>query len=135
MSLSGSLSLACALLNTLSCVLLVVGFGFAKRHQPEKHRRIMLSALLVSALFLVVYLARVVLSQTQHYHGPYRSPYLVILFSHMALAALVPPLVLRAVYLALKKRIAEHRRLVRWVFPMWLYVSVTGVVIYLFHHP
>jgi putative membrane protein len=93
----------------------------------------MLAAVGISAVFLVSYLARVALSGTHPYpeDAPLRGLYLVILATHVLLAALVPPMALRAVWLAMKGRFEEHKRLVKWAAPVWLYVSVTGVLVYL----
>jgi len=92
----------------------------------------------VSCLFLVSYVTRVLISGTHKYpgEGVWKTIYLAILMSHMLLAILVPPLALRALFLAIKKRYAEHRRLVRYTWPIWMYVSVTGVLVYvLLYHP
>ena len=99
----------------------------------------MLSACVVSALFLVCYLIRVVLTGTHRFPGEglWRAVYLVILSTHMLLAVIVPVLALRAVQLAWQSRIEAHRRIVRYAYPIWLYVSVTGVIVYamLYHFP
>jgi putative membrane protein len=123
-----------ATLNGLSGVLLLVGFLFIKK-EPKSiaaHRFAMLSACTVSALFLCCYLLRVALTGTHSFpgHGLWRSVYLGILVTHMLLAATVPFMAVRAVQHAFGKRFAEHRRLVRYLFPVWLYVSVTGVIVY-----
>ena len=93
----------------------------------------MLGALTASGLFLILYLTRFYLSGTHTFAGTgvAKNVYLSILFSHMLLAVVAFPLVLRLVYLATKGRFGEHRRLARWVFPIWLYVSVTGLTVYL----
>jgi putative membrane protein len=134
-----TLAAANALLNTTSAVLLFTGWRAIRRRAVALHRRCMLAALGVSAVFLVSYLARVYLTGTHRYpgHGALKAVYLGLLFSHMGLAMVVPPLALRAVWLALRQRIAEHRRLVRYTLPIWMYVSVTGVVVYwmLYHGP
>lgn len=124
-----------AALNLACTGLLISGFRAIRAGDRERHRRLMLSALGVSVVFLVSYLIRFALSE-----GPKRFPddvlwvwgaYMLILATHTALAALVPFLALRTVWLASKERWADHRRLARTTFPVWLYVSVTGVVIYL----
>jgi uncharacterized membrane protein YozB (DUF420 family) len=120
-------------LNSLSAVFLLAGYGFAKAHNRAAHKKCMVSALGVSAVFLVCYLTRFWLTGAHRYsgEGPLRIVYFGMLFSHMTLAAATPPLALRAAWLATKGRIAEHRRLVRYAWPVWLYVSITGVLVYL----
>ena len=126
-------------LNSLSAICLLAGRYFIAHKQITAHRRAMLSACVVSALFLVCYLIRVALTGTHRFPGSgvARLAYLFILVSHMLLAAVVPVLAARALFLAFRGRIEEHRRLVRYAWPIWLYVSVTGVVVYLmlYHWP
>lgn len=131
--LGDTLALVNASLNATSGALLLAGLFFIRRRNTHAHRRAMLGALTASALFLVFYLTRVALTGTHTFAGDggARVAYLAILFSHMTLAALVAPLVIRLVYLASKRRFHGHARLARWVYPMWLYVSVTGLVVYL----
>lgn len=121
-----------ATLNATSAVLLLLGYRAVRRQEIERHRRLMVSAACVSAVFLVSYLV-------YHAHvgsvkftgtGPVRTLYFSILLTHTVLAAVIVPMVLRTLYLGLKRRDETHRRLARWTFPLWLYVSVTGVVIY-----
>ncbi len=122
-----------AVLNSASAILVLAGVYFIKQGNVTAHKTCMLAALGVSALFLTSYLI-------YHYQvgsvrfereGPIRAVYLGILLTHTVLAAAVVPLVLRTVYLALKNRLDSHRRIARWTFPIWIYVSVTGVVVYL----
>ena len=122
-----------AVLNSASAILVLAGVYFIKQRNVTAHKTCMLAALGVSALFLTSYLI-------YHYQvgsvrfereGPIRVIYLGILLTHTVLAAAVVPLVLRTVYLALKNRLDSHRRIARWTFPIWIYVSVTGVVVYL----
>ncbi len=123
-----------ALLNTMAAVLLVLGRVAVKQGDVPRHRKLMLSALGVSALFLVLYLAnRYIQGELTVYPatGLLKAVYLAILIPHSILAAVILPFILAAVYYALKGRTATHVRIVRWVWPLWLYVSVTGVVIYL----
>ena len=126
-------------LNSLSAICLLAGRYFIAHKQITAHRRAMLSACVVSALFLVCYLIRVVLTGTHRFPGEglWRAVYLVILSTHMLLAVIVPVLALRAVQLAWQSRIEAHRRIVRYAYPIWLYVSVTGVIVYamLYHFP
>ncbi len=122
-----------ALLNGTSAALLVAAFVAVRSHKVDKHRRLMLSAIGCSALFLVSYAVRVATSGTHRFPevGWVKTAYLVLLGSHTLLAAVVLPLVLRTVYLGLKRNDARHRRIARWTLPVWLYVSVTGVLVYL----
>jgi putative membrane protein len=126
-----------ALLNATSAVLLTLGWRAIKRRQIERHWKLMVAAFTTSSLFLVSYLLRFYLSGTHRYPGDGwdKALYLAILFSHMLLAALLVPLALRALYLGARRRDAKHRRLARWTWPIWMYVSITGVVIYLMLYP
>ena len=122
-----------ATLNGSCAVLLTSGYVAIRRGGREIHRRIMLTAFGVSALFLVCYLVRVAISGTHAYPGTgaARTAYFVLLGTHMVLAVATPPLAIRSIYLAWRGRIAEHRKLVKVTLPVWLYVSVTGVLVYL----
>jgi uncharacterized membrane protein YozB (DUF420 family) len=96
------------------------------------HRRAMLTALSASALFLIFYVTRLAFTGTHEFagEGAARAVYFSILFSHIVLAMLLVPLVLRLVYLVRRLRFRKHARLARWTFPIWAYVSVTGLVVY-----
>jgi uncharacterized membrane protein YozB (DUF420 family) len=122
-----------ATLNATSAILLVLGWRAVKRREIERHRRLMIAAALVSAAFLVCYLVYHAQVGSVRFTatGAPRTIYFAILISHTILAAAIVPLVLRTLYLGLKRRDDPHRRIARWTFPLWLYVSVTGVVIYL----
>lgn len=128
-----------ATLNGSAAVLLVAGRLAIARRRPQLHRGIMLTAVVLSALFLASYLTRVALTGTHvdPHHGLLHVFYLTVLGTHMLLAILVVPLVLVALTLALRRRFDKHRAVARWTFPIWLYVSVTGVVVYvvLYHVP
>lgn len=128
-----------AALNSLSAVLLFCGWLAIRRREVTIHRRCMIGAFSVSALFLVSYLVRFALTGTHRYggSGALKVVYLVLLFSHMALAAAVPVLAIASLWLGLKGRFDRHRRWVRWAYPIWMYVSVTGVIVYLmlYHGP
>jgi uncharacterized membrane protein YozB (DUF420 family) len=122
-----------AVLNTIATLLLVAGWVFIRRGQWRAHRATMIAAFAVSAIFLVCYL-------TYHYlvghvpftgQGPVRIVYFAILISHILLAVTVPVLAISMFVLAYRGRWEAHRRLGRITMPIWLYVSVTGVVIYL----
>jgi putative membrane protein len=109
-----------------------VAYRAIRRLEIEKHRRWMLAAATTSALFLVSYLVYHARVGSVRFAGvgAARAVYFTILGSHTVLAVLVLPLVLRTLYLGLKRRDDRHRRIARWTFPVWLYVSVTGVVVY-----
>ncbi len=120
-------------LNAISATLVLTGWRAIKRKNVTLHRRCMKAAIAASALFLVCYVIRASLTGTHRFEGPaaIRMLYLVVLFSHMTLAVLVVPLVGRTAYLAIRGRLDEHRRIARVTLPIWLYVSVTGVLIYI----
>ena len=121
-----------ATLNGISAVLLTTGYAFIRSKRIGLHRACMLSACTTSVLFLVSYLTYHAIAGSKHFPGTgaIRQVYFAILISHTLLAALVPPLAITTLVLALKGRFDRHRRLAHWTLPIWLYVSVTGVVIY-----
>jgi uncharacterized membrane protein YozB (DUF420 family) len=121
-----------AALNFLSAAFLLVAYRAIREMQIEKHRRWMLAAATTSAIFLVSYLAYHARVGSVRFAGTgaARPVYFTILGTHTILAVAVLPLVLRTLYLGLKRRDDRHRRIARWTFPIWLYVSVTGVVVY-----
>lgn len=121
-----------ALLNLSSAVFLVAGLRFVRRRELGRHRRCMIGAVTAAALFLVFYVVRFSLTGTHRFEGPapLRAAYLSILFSHMALAVVIVPMIARLLYLIRRRRFKAHAKLARWAFPMWLYVSVTGLVVY-----
>lgn len=122
-----------ALLNTSSTVLLIVGYLAVRRKNVPVHRASMVGAFVASCVFLVGYLTRFALTGSHRFPdlGWVRVAYLVILFSHMVLAVVTVPLVLRTLFLAYKKRFDAHRKIARITYPIWLYVSFTGVLVYL----
>jgi len=119
-------------LNSASFLLLVLGWISVRQKRVERHRKLMGAAFLTSALFLISYLTRYAMTGAHHIAatGWVKAAYLALLFTHMILAAVVVPLILRALFLALKGRFAEHRKIARVTFPIWAYVSLTGVVVY-----
>ena len=131
--LGDTLAAVNASLNATSAVALVTGLVLIRRRNAHAHRRAMLTALTASAIFLVFYVTRVALTGTHEFagQGAARTVYFTVLFSHMALAVVVVPLVLRLLWLVRKRRFGDHARLARWVFPVWAYVSVTGLLVYL----
>ena len=121
-----------ASLNASAAGLLTAGFLFIRRKNVAAHRACMTAAFTVSTLFLASYLTHHALHGSTRFQGTgaARAAYFAILISHTLLAIAIVPLVLRTFYLARRDRIPEHRRLARWTLPLWLYVSVTGVVVY-----
>lgn len=120
-------------LNATSAMALAAGWVFIKRRDTHRHRAAMITAVSASALFLVFYLTRVAFTGTHEFAGTgtARTVYFTVLLTHMALAVLVVPLVLRLLWLVGQRRFGDHARLARWTFPIWAYVSVTGLVVYL----
>ncbi|MCA8977926.1 MAG: DUF420 domain-containing protein [Planctomycetes bacterium] len=121
-----------ALLNGIAFVLICAGLIAVKRGQVELHKKLMLAAVGVSALFLCCYLVYHVMGEPVRYRRDdwTRPVYLVLLGTHVVLAAVQVPLILRTVWLGLKDRRAQHRRWARITAPIWLYVSATGVIVY-----
>ena len=122
-----------AFLNGTSAVLLSAGFVFIRRKHIAAHRACMLSAFGVSALFLVSYLVYHAQAGSVPFQGRgwVRPVYFALLLSHIVLAAVIVPLALTTIHRAWTGRFDRHRRIARWTLPIWLYVSVTGVLIYL----
>ena len=125
-----------ASLNALSGVFLLTGYVLIRQKRIDVHRRFMLAACATSVLFLISYVT---------YHvmrggavtpftgtGPIRTVYFTILISHTILAVVILPLAILSVWNGLKMRVPQHRRVARWTFPLWMYVSVTGVLVYFF---
>ena len=119
-------------LNALGAVFLVAGYAMIRRRRIEAHRACMLTAFACSVAFLTSYLI-------YHYHagstpfpgtGAIRPVYFFILITHIVLAAAVPPLALLTLWRAWKERFPAHARIARWTLPIWLYVSATGVIVY-----
>ena len=122
-----------AALNALATLLLTVGYVAVRRKRIWLHKRCMLAAFAVSCVFLTSYLLYHYLhGSTKFTHpGPIRYVYFFILITHVTLAVVNLPLVLVTLSRALRGRIEEHKRIARWTWPIWMYVSVTGVVVYL----
>jgi len=121
-----------AFLNGTSAVLLSAGFAFIRRRNVAAHRACMLAAFGVSAAFLVSYVVYHAQAGSVPFQGRglVRPVYFALLLSHIVLAAAIVPLALTTIHRAWTERFDRHRRLARWTLPIWLYVSVTGVVIY-----
>jgi uncharacterized membrane protein YozB (DUF420 family) len=121
-----------AFLNAASAALLVLGWTFILRKKREAHRRTMIAAFVCSTVFLTSYLAYHAQVGSVRFPGTggARTLYLGILLTHTVLAAAVAPMAVTTLVFAWKGRFEKHRRLARWTLPVWLYVSVTGVVVY-----
>ena len=128
-----------ALLNGASALLLTLGYRFIKQGNKLAHRNCMVAALVTSSLFLISYVTYHVGMQRVHgeAHTTFQDPqwfrpiYLTILFTHLVMAMAIVPMVLMTVYRAARQEFDKHARIARWTWPAWMYVSVTGVVIYL----
>lgn len=121
-----------AALNLLCAVLLLVGLGFIRRGRVAAHRRTMITAFAVSVLFLMVYVLHHLHAGVVYYggHGWRRTLYLWILGTHTPLAAAVPVLAIVTLSLGLRRRYARHRQWAHWTWPIWMYVSVSGVAVF-----
>lgn len=123
-----------AVLNGIAFVLLITGIAQIKRGNEEAHKKMMIGALVVSTLFLISYLSHhALVGLTVKYAGPEwgKTPYLTMLLAHTVLAALVPFLALRTAFLGYKERREQHKKWAKFTAPIWIFVSVTGVLIYL----
>ena len=130
--LVAALPLLNACLNATSAALLAAGWFFIRRRRVVPHKACMISALAVSTVFLVSYVTYHSLAGSRSFAGTgwIRLVYYPMLVSHIALAAVIVPLALTTVYRALQGSFARHVRIARWTLPIWLYVSVTGVLVY-----
>lgn len=119
-------------INTLTALLLILGYYFIRQKNIAAHRRAMTSAFVLGSLFLVSYVLYHLSNDSTTFGGVgwIRPIYYFLLISHIVLSVVVVWFVLRAVYFAYSNQIAEHKKTVRWALPIWLYVSVTGVVVY-----
>ena len=121
-----------ALLNALAAIALVIGFLFIRAKNVAAHRASMFTAFIFSSVFLVAYITNYALHGEMHFQGQgeIRYVYFPLLISHIILAVVALPMILITFFLSLSGRFPAHRRLARWTFPIWLYVSVTGVIVY-----
>jgi len=121
-----------AILNGLAATALLIGYTFIRARRIKAHRRAMITAFLFSTLFLISYIAHHALHGDVRYpaHAALRTVYLWLLTSHIILAIVALPMVLVTFFFSLTGRIPQHRKIARWTFPIWLYVSVTGVITY-----
>jgi len=121
-----------ALLNALSSIALVIGFRLIRAHRVSGHRAAMFAAFVFSCLFLVTYITNHALHGDMRFQGAgaIRYIYFPLLISHIGLSVVALPMILITFFLSLTGRFPAHRRLARFTFPVWLYVSVTGVIVY-----
>jgi putative membrane protein len=121
-----------ATLNLISAILLGTGYYFIRQRNIRAHKACMVSALAASTVFLTSYLVYHYNVGNVHFtkEGWIRPVYFFILITHVTLAVVILPLVLRTAYLAFRARFDKHVRIARWTFPLWMYVSVTGVIVY-----
>ena len=121
-----------ASLNALSGLLLLVGYTLIRARRVELHRKVMIAAFVASSLFLVCYVIYHAQVGSVRFtrHGFVRPLYFTILITHVTLAAVVLPLAIVTLSRGLSSRYSLHRRIARWTFPLWMYVSVTGVLVY-----
>ena len=122
-----------AILNSISALFLILGFRYIKKGEQQSHKKMMISALIVSALFLTSYLIyHYSIPSTPYPHHDWTRPvYFAILIPHIILAAIMGPFIIAAVIFAIKGKFETHKKIVKWIWPVWIFVSVSGVVIYL----
>ncbi len=134
---SGTFPLFHAVLNGSTAVLLLMGYFFMKIREYKLHRNVMITAFALSAVFLVSYVISKISNEPVHYEGEgmLKYMYFFILISHIALSAIIIPLVLFTMYRGLTAEYEKHAKIARWTFPIWLYVAITGVLVYIFMYP
>lgn len=123
-----------AIMNSISTLFIIAGWITIRRDQKRVHAVCMITALCTSSIFLVGYLVHKYFNSTTRFMDPewVRPYYFVLLFSHLILAMAIVPLVIKTVYHAARRQWERHTRIARWTMPIWLYVSVTGVLVYFF---
>jgi putative membrane protein len=121
-----------AVINSITSILLLMGLYFIKQKNVKAHRKTMLSAVVLGALFLVGYILYHISNEATHFAGTgfIKYIYFFLLITHIALSIVVVWFVLRAVNFAINNQIEEHKKIVKWAYPIWLYVSVTGVIVF-----
>ncbi len=126
-----------AVLNTGTAMALIIGFYFVKTKNIKMHRMAMLTAFLLSSVFLISYVVYHFNAEKTTFpaDNPTRPIYLTILLTHILLAGIVVPLVLTSIYFGLSNQVERHKKIVKFTFPIWLYVSITGVIVYLMISP
>jgi putative membrane protein len=132
MTLAEALPTVNAVMNATSACALFAGYICIKQKRQDLHWKFMAAAFTASGLFLIGYLTRFALTGVHRYQGPFKGFYLALLGTHTLLAVVALPLILRTMWLsAVRKKYGAHRRIAVWTFPVWAYVSVTGVLVYL----
>jgi putative membrane protein len=126
-----------AVINAMTAILLFLGYTFIKQGRKIAHRNVMITAFGLSALFLVSYVISKISIDPVPYggEGAMRYLYFFILISHIALSGIIIPLVLFTMYRGLTGEYEKHKKIARWTFPIWMYVAITGVLVYLFMLP
>ena len=126
-----------AVINSTVSVLLVLAFVLVRQQNYEAHKKVMLTAIVLSSLFLVSYIAHHLFAGETKFggEGAIRTFYLVLLITHIILAAIILPFILFTAYRSLTGEYAKHKKIARYTFPLWLYVSITGVIVYLMISP
>ncbi len=134
---SGLFPLFHALLNGSTALLLITGYTLIKADNRKAHRAVMTTAFVISAIFLVSYVISKISNEPVPYpeDAAFRGLYLFILITHIVLSGIILPLVLYTMYFAWNKKFERHKKIARWTFPIWLYIAVTGVLVYLFMQP
>jgi putative membrane protein len=127
-----NLSHAIGIVNTLTSMLLIFGWILIRRNKPELHRIAMTAAFLLGALFLVFYITYHISNPANRFagEGVIRYLYFFVLITHIGLSLIVLPLVLRSMYFAVTGQFGRHKSVVRYAYPIWLYVSLSGVTVY-----
>jgi len=122
-----------AILNSISAIFLFFGYWYIKKDQQQTHKKFMISAIIVSVLFLISYVIYHynIPSTPYPYHDWTRPVYFTILIPHILLAAIMGPFIIAAVIFAIKGKFESHKKIVKWIWPVWMFVSVSGVIIYL----
>lgn len=126
-----------AAINSMVSILLVLAYVLVRNKKYEEHKKVMLTAIILSSLFLVSYIAHHLFAGETKFGGvgAIRTVYLILLASHIILAAVILPFILFTAYRSLTGEYARHKKIARYTFPLWLYVSVTGVIVYLMISP
>jgi putative membrane protein len=126
-----------AVVNSTVFLLLIVAFVLVRKKNYEAHKKVMLTAIVLSVLFLVSYIAHHLFAGETKFggEGTIRTAYLILLTSHIILAAVILPIILFTAYRSLTGEYAKHKKWARYTFPLWLYVSATGVIVYLMISP